>query len=183
MWRRPGRGASRGPISARLSVAAVLATVATAAGSGAGDPEPPALLCPEVAIINGLESFERQGTDGSGELAYRAAMENIDGACRVEGDDLLVDIRIDLVAQPGPALASSTLELPYFVSVSRPDGGVIDRQDFVGRVAVPPGARSAGVTETFTQRFVGLAEGAADYEVLFGFALPEDEALRQRAAP
>jgi hypothetical protein len=168
----------------RLAAVAVAALGCVAvAGCAGGDPEPPAPLCPEVAIINGLESFERQGTDGSGELAYRAAMENIDGACRVEGDDLVVDIRIDLVAQPGPALASSTLELPYFVSVSRPDGEVIDRQDFVGRVAVPPGARSAGVTETFAQRFVGLAEGAADYQVLFGFALPEDEALRQRATP
>jgi hypothetical protein len=181
--RRLGQSAPRAPASARLALAAALAVAAGAGCSGGGDQEPPAPLCPEVAIINGLESFERQGTDGSGELAYRVAMENIDGACRAEGEDLVVDIRIDLVAQPGPALASGTLELPYFVSVSRPDGEVIDRQDFVGRVAVPPGARSAGVTETFTQRFVGLAAGAADYQVLFGFALPEDEALRQRGAP
>jgi hypothetical protein len=164
--------------------AAVAATALAAAGcTGGSDGPPPPPLCPDVAIINGLERFERQATDGSGELAYRAAMENIDGGCRPEGDDLLVDIRIDLVAQPGPAAPGSTIDLPYFVAVSRPGGELVDRQDFVARVPLTPGARSAGVTETFTQRFVGLAEGAADHQVLFGFALPEDEALRQRADP
>jgi hypothetical protein len=45
---------------------------------------------------------------------------------------------------------------------------------------VPRGTRSAGVTETFTQRFIGRRDGASGYQVLFGFDLPQGEALRQR---
>jgi hypothetical protein len=87
---------------------------------------------------------------------------------------------IDLVVQPAGVASDAVLELPYFIAVSGPDGTVIDRQDFVGRVAVARGAKRAGITETFTQRFVGRAQGVANYQVLFGFALPTDEALRLR---
>ena len=101
------------------------------AGCSGNDPPPPP-LCPEVGIINGLEDLEQQAADGSGQLAYRAAMENLDGACKAEGGDLAVEIAIDLVVQPGPAAPAGIIELPYFVAISAPDGRVLDRQDFVG---------------------------------------------------
>jgi hypothetical protein len=158
---------------------AALLTVGLAA-CGAGRDGPPAALCPRVAIINGLESLERPMPDGSGEIAYRAALENIDGRCRPEDGDLLVDIVIDVVVNPGQGFEERLVELPYFVAVSAPNGDVLDRQDFVAKINLAPGARSSGITETFSQRFAGLEEGAAGYQVLFGFALPPEEALRQR---
>ena len=79
----------------------------------------------------------------------------------------------------GPGDAGGTLELPYFVAVSAPDGEVIDRQDFVGRVTVPgrrpPRRRDRDLQPAFRRP----RRGRAGYQVLFGFALPEDEALRQ----
>jgi hypothetical protein len=138
-------------------------------------------LCPRVAIINGLGSLERPEPGGTGEIAYRAALENIDGSCRPDGNDLAVDITVDVAVEPGPALRSGgQVEVPYFVAVSAPNGDVLDRQDFVARIELTPGARGGGVTETFTQRFVGQKAGAAGYQVLFGFTLPESEALRQK---
>jgi hypothetical protein len=160
------------------AAAGVLLTALT--GCSSGPSAPPAPLCPRVGIIGGLESLERQAGGGSGQVAYRAAMENVDGACRAEGNDLVVDITIDLVVQPGPGIGGTLVELPYFVAVSAPNGDLLDRQDFVGKINVPRGSRSAGVTETFTQRFIGRREGASGYQVLFGFDLPEGEALRQR---
>jgi hypothetical protein len=138
---------------------------------------PPAPLCPKVGIISGLEHEERTAADG--QSIYRAAMENVDGACQAEGGDLLVEIAIDVVVQPGPALTQTLVELPYFVAVSEPGGSMLDRQDYVARVEVPRGARRAGVTETFRQRFLGREAGASGYEVLFGLSLPEAEAMRQ----
>ena len=163
----------------RAGSAGMMVLAAALAGCSSKDPSP-APLCPTVGIINGLQSFDRPAPDGSGGQGYHAAMENVDGVCRTEGNDLIIDMRIDLVVQPGPSVQGTTLELPYFIAVSLPSGDPIDRQDFVGRVAVPVGAKSAGTVESFSQRLVGLAKGAAGYEVLFGFALPEDEALRQR---
>lgn len=182
-WATPGAcdpraGGSRldRPLGFRL--APVLA--AALLGACAGSPEPAAPLCPQVGIINGLERLERTAPDGTGAVAYRAALENIDGVCRPEGNDLAVDITLDVVVHPGPALADRVIELPYFVAVSAPGGDVLERRDFVARVEVPPGTRVAGVTESFTQRFVGAATGVPDHQVLFGFALPAEQALRQR---
>jgi hypothetical protein len=138
---------------------------------------PPAPLCPRVGIISGLEHHEQTAADG--QVVYRAAMENVDGACQTEGGDLVVEIAIDVVVQPGPALSRTLVELPYFLAVSEPGGAMLDRQDYVARVEVPRGARRAGVTETFRQRFLGREAGANGYEVLFGFTLPEAEAMRQ----
>jgi len=155
----------------------VLAALAACAGD---DSPPPPPLCPKVGIINGLQGFERPAPGNSDEFGYHAAMENVDGACRPDQGDLVVEMAVDLVVRPGATLGGATLELPYFVAISRPDGQIVDRQDFVGRVSVPPVGRRAGATETFSQRFVGMAQGAAGYQVMFGFALPEPEALRQR---
>ena len=152
-----------------------------ALGGCAGDKAPPPPLCPKVGIINGLENFERQAADGRaaclpcGHGARRGwlwARERRSGR----------EISLDLIVEPGTAYAGGVTELPYFVAISAPDGTVIDRQDFVATVSVPTRARRGGVTDTFSQRFVGRAGGATQYQVLFGFTLPEDEALKQRNA-
>jgi len=166
--------------TAVLGIAAALLAAAGLAACSSGRNEPPPALCPRVAIINGLESLERPLLDGSDGIAYRAALENIDGRCRPVDGDLVVDIAIDVVVNPGQGREGRLVELPYFVAVSAPNGDVLDRQDFVAKINLAPGARSGGVTETFSQRFAGLGEGAAGYQVLFGFALPPEEALRQR---
>lgn len=158
-------------------IASALLAGALAACSGDDGPPPP--ICPEVGIVNGLEDLEREAVDGSGQLAYRAALENVSGGCHAEGGDLVVEIAIDLVVQPGPAVPAGIIELPYFVAISAPDGNMIDRQDFVARVTIPDGARRGGVTETFSQRFLGREVGATEYQVLFGFDLPDTEALQQ----
>lgn len=157
---------------------AVLGVMGLVAACSSDDPGQAVDLCPQVAIINGLESLEHK--DETGAVGYRAALENIDGACRVEGNDLQVDITVDVLVEPAKELTGSLVEIPYFVTVSAPNGDVLDRQDYVAKINLAPGARRGGVTETFTQRFVGRAAGAPDYQVLFGFVLPADEALRQR---
>jgi hypothetical protein len=163
-----------------LPAMALLLGGALAGCASGGDTAAPTALCPRVAIISGLDSLEQAGS-GSGEVAYRAALENITGRCRPDGNDLAVDIAVDVTVQPGPGLAGGgQVDLPYFVAVSAPNGDVLDRQDYVARIDLAPGARSGGVTETFSQRFVGQKQGASGYQVLFGFALPENEALRQK---
>jgi hypothetical protein len=146
----------------------------------------PRLVCPRPAIIDELGSVERHRPGASEQpenLLYRAALQNISGNCRAEGSDILIDVAVEVEVEPGLAFAGPTVELPYFVAVLAPGGEVLDRQDFLARIAVPAGARSAGSSERFSQRFLGLGpNGVPGYQVLFGFALPREEALR-RAPP
>jgi hypothetical protein len=162
-------------------IAGLAALAAAAAGCTRGEEDAAAIACPRPAIINGLESFERQNPAGAGGLAYRAAMENIEAGCRAEGGDLVVDSKVDLLVEPAAGLAANAVELPYFVAVSAPDGQVLDRQDYAARVVLPPGAHQAGTRESFSHRFVGMAAaGAPGYQILYGFALPREEALQRR---
>lgn len=149
-----------------------------AAGCTGGNEAP--LACPRPAIINGLQSLERHAGGGGGPLAYRAALENIGGSCAAVGGDLLINLSVDVVVEPGPAAPGGVVEVPYFIAVSSPTGDVVDRQDFIARIELPRGTRRAGSSEKFTQRFVGLGTGAPGYRVLAGFALPPGEALEQR---
>jgi hypothetical protein len=144
-------------------------------------------LCPRPAIVDGLASVERyrpgapEGDEAG--LAYRAALQNIGGACTAAGEDLEVQVAVELLVEPGPAFVGPVAEVPYFVAVVGPGDAVVDRRDYVARVTVPEGARRGGVSESFSQRFVGVGrQGGAGYRVLFGFALPREEGLR-RVAP
>ena len=105
-------------------------------------------------------------------------MEHVEGGCGPENGDLVVRSRSISSSSRGPP-AGGVTELPYFVAISAPDGTVIDRQDFMARSSVPLAPARGGVTETFSQRFVGREAGATQYQVLFGLTLPEDEAMQQ----
>lgn len=171
-----------------MRIAAVLAGLAASAallaGCSTGGGGAPPLLCPRPAIVDGLASVERYRPgvaegDESG-LAYRAALQNIGGTCTEDGQDLAVDVSVELVVESGPAVAGPVAEVPYFVAVIGPGDAVVDRRDYVARVTVPEGARRGGVSEGFSQRFAGVGrQGGAGYRVLFGFAVPREEGLRR----
>lgn len=160
-----------------LTCAIVLPCLLTA---GCGSRSEAPLVCPRPAIINGLASTERRAPDGP--LLYRAALENIGGTCTTDRGDLTTNLSIDVIVEPGPGLTGGTVEVPYFVAVSGPNGDIIDRQDFLARIDVPPGTRRAGSTESFNQRFVGLGSGTPGYRILIGLALSREESLERRQA-
>lgn len=168
---------------ASVALAAVLALAAVGGCSFGGD-DAPALACPQPAIVDGLASVDRYRPESAGrteDLAYTAALQNISGGCQVAGSDLLVELTVEVLVEAGPAFGGAAVELPYFVAVTTAAGQVIDRRDFTARVTVPAGGRRAGTTESFSQRFVGVGRrGAAGSQILFGFTLPRDEALRRQ---
>jgi hypothetical protein len=145
----------------------------------------PPLACPRTAIINELASLDhyRSGAPQQPEnLAYRTVLQNLNGTCTAAGQDVNVNVSVEVVVEPGPAFEGTSVDVPYLVSVLGPGGAVLDRKDFTAKVTVAPGARRGGTRESFAQRFVGIgpAKGSA-YQVLFGLAPPAGDA--ERLAP
>lgn len=166
---------------------ALASLVLILSGCGGGDAPAPTLACPQPAIIAELASFERYrdgtGQGGPDDLAWSAGLQNIGGSCTRDGADLAIALTVETTVAAGPAFAGEPVELPYFVAVTDAAGNVLDRTDYVARVALPAGQRRGGTLETLTQRFAGVGvNGAAGYAILFGFALPRDEALRRQPA-
>ena len=160
----------------RLLIAGLCLLPLAACGGGSGT-EAQALVCPRPAIIAKLASVERYRDGSAGgpadALLWRAALQNVRQRCAPEGGDLVVDVVVDTVVEPGPAFTGGPVELPYFVAVVTADGEVLDRKDFVATVPLAAGQRRGGTTEQVNERFVGRAEGGVQgYEVLFGLPPP-----------
>jgi hypothetical protein len=149
--------------------------------------EPPrtASVCPQPAILAGLESttvFVGGATSGpEQDLRYAAAMENIGGGCVYDDDGLTVDLTIDLVVEPGPAFTGGAVNVPWFVAVADDSGAIIDKTVLGSTIEVPTGAQRAGSREAIQQRFADLPpEVGGGYRLFLGLEIDRDEALRRR---
>lgn len=168
----------------RLSAAAALVGAAALAAC-AGSPETAPVPCPQARILAGLESttvFRGGASRGTeADLSHAVALQNIAGGCTYEDDGLVLNMTVDIVIDPGPALAGAQVTVPWFIAVAGPDGAIIDRQDFVATVPVEAGARS-GSREAVEQRYasVGTELGPA-YSLFLGLAIDPEEAMRRRA--
>jgi hypothetical protein len=156
------------------------------AGCGSDEPARRVSVCPQPAILAGLESttvFVGGATSGrEADLVYAAAMENIGGGCTYDGDGLKVDLAIDLLVEPGPAHAGGPVSLPWFVAVADGSGAIIDKTVLTSVVAIPPGAARGGSREAIEQRYAGIKpDSGAGYRIYLGLEIDRDEALRRRS--
>jgi hypothetical protein len=152
---------------------------------GRGEPARQASVCPQPAILAGLESttaFRGGATSGpESELLYFAAMENIGGGCVYDSDGLTVDLAIDLIVEPGPAFTGGPVTVPWFVAVADAAGTIIDKTVHSSTIEVPPGVVRGGSREAIQQRFAGLRpETGGGYRLYLGLEIDRDEALRRR---
>ncbi len=180
----------RGPISARDPIPAIRragrpiaavfwAAIVLAACSGNDEPPPD---CPEVAVINGLESatfYNPPATESLESLDYSVSLENLRGACSYTDGALDLSVSVDIVARFGPAFSRDTLEIPYFIAVENPSGDIVFKREFGTTIDPAPGNRSAGNREFFEQQVFGATpETGPDYSILFGLQIDRNQALR-----
>ena len=149
------------------------AIAATAGLAACGGSREVAAVCPDSAIIHGLDRL--YGEDAAGN-PLSVTMENIDGVCTHAGSRLSLEMSVDLVVEAPPGTS-----IPYFVVIADPAGALLDKAGFVATVPadVPDGA--IRLRETLVQDIDGVAAGtSAGYSVLFGLDLPTDIAIEQR---
>ncbi len=132
-----------------------------------------AAVCPDSAIIHGLDRL--YGEDAAGR-EVSVTLENIDGLCTYSGTRLSLDMSVDLVveAQPGTTI-------PYFVVVADPAGEVLDKTLFLATVPADASTSPIRLREQLVQEVNGVAAGTSgDYFILFGLDLPAEIAIEQR---
>jgi hypothetical protein len=127
------------------------------AGCGARVPPP----CPQVAVVSGLDRI-LVGGDGTAErLHHRGGLELRAVSCAYEAGGAVVDLSVDVAAEPGPAFTGGAVDLDYFVAVVAPDETVRDKSLLTTTIPLERGAGRAGFSETLRQRLPGVtaAEG------------------------
>jgi hypothetical protein len=134
-----------------------------------------AAVCPDSAIIHGLDRL--YGADAAGR-EVTVTLENIDGLCTHSGTQLSLDMSVDLVVEAPPGT-----NIPYFVVIEDPAGEVLDKTYFVATVPNEAVASPIRLREQLVQEVNGVAAGtSAGYSVLFGLDLPPEIAIEQRRA-
>ena len=150
-----------------------LTCLALAVIAGCSRGEQVAAVCPDSAIIHGLDRL--YGEDAAGR-EVTVTLENIDGLCTHSGDQLSLDMSLDLVVEAAPGTS-----IPYFVVIADPAGEVLDKAYFVATVPNEASTSPVRLREQLFQEVKGVAAGtSARYSVLFGLDLPPEIAIEQR---
>ncbi len=165
-WRR-----GRGPIAALALGLFVVACSST--------PDIPRARCPKVAFVYGLDTLSPI-EQGGRTLPAEARLLGLRGSCGYEDAGLELAYSVDIIVEPTAPLDATTVELPYFVAVTAPDGTVIDKRVFTARIEIDGSGKPAGSREEIAQTLEGVGpEQGAMYKVLVGFELPRSRAIEQ----
>ena len=173
--------------SARKNTGAVFATLAAGVLAGcAGDADPDAAEgCPRVAVVADAALVE-QFRPGPGrdltDLTTRAQIREISGGCWYDENGVTVEVELPIVAERGPAMTGSEVDLEYFVAVTDPEWNLVAKQDFTLRLRFEPGAGFAASRETVEQVIPLQSQRQAGfYQILIGFALDREQLGRNLA--
>lgn len=164
-----------------MSLRAPISGLAVILGlSGCAIPEIVPDTCPEVTIIKGLEraelKLERDGV--SSDLDMR--LGPIEGACLIEGDDVFLDYRFDIIVENNTPFNVNDLSVDYFIAVTR-NREIVDKSLFTSPTMDVAASTVEVIKEQFEQQ-IQLADDSApgSYRIMIGFDLPPEIGLRQR---
>jgi hypothetical protein len=89
--------------------------------------------CPSVEVLRDLGEVTRfnpgPGRDPT-DVRLHAWIDRVSGKCSLDGNDLLVDLSVRIVASRGPANRSQEANVPYFVAISDRSRNILNRRTF-----------------------------------------------------
>lgn len=185
------RARSRQPRPAP-SRAALWLALPLAAGGLAGcendDPNAFAPACAQVGILGDAADYSDYGASDSlpdlAKLVAHGSIAGVSGHCSAaaKGTQLHTEIRLDLAITRGPAAPGHTLDVPYFVAVTR-DGQVLSKQTLVAQAQFPDnGDRVLVRTDPLALDLpVTRARPGDSYRIEVGFQLSADQLAYNRA--
>ena len=162
---------------------ALLALGACQSGSGIGnafDSRQNAGTCPPAgAIYNASRIVQFSGDDQRFQnVEYSGEIVDVRLYCRYAGTDpVRAEIEIDFAFGKGPAGTSNRKDYTYWVAVTRRSGKVLNKEQFTVSADFSDGPVS-GTTEVLQRIIIPRADesvSAANFEVLLGFDLTEDQ--------
>ena len=139
-------------------------------------------LCPGAAILASTSSLTvlRKGAQGdpAGEI-YTAVMTDVKTDCDFDKDARTTssNLAIGFRATRPPSGAAAQYSVPYFVVATQAGGHILNKRTFIAQFSFAPGSGSAVFSDTVAQTLIDLEHGKrpADYEILVGFQLTQDQ--------
>jgi hypothetical protein len=174
--------------TSRITVAAVAALAVVAAGCSVIYPDrkkgPP---CPGGVIVRDL-SHMTVFRPGAGrditDIVFEARLPHITVACKYDDQGVEVQTALTLIGARGPANTTRTANLSYFVAILDPKNKIIAKKVFASDLRFPPNVDRGSTTDELVERIpVGKGVSAAEYVVVTGFQLDQNQLAYNRANP
>jgi len=144
----------------------------------------PPPICPGILVVGDARQVTKY-REGPGRDITDVAFEGVIGAggleCAVQRSEIVVDLRVEIGAQRGPAAGGRAGEFEYFVAIADADRNILARERFTTRVEFPPNVSRTGIFEELRQRIpIQAGQTGDDFTIYVGFQLSEEEIERNR---
>ncbi|MHA1113095.1 MAG: hypothetical protein ACTSRY_01120 [Alphaproteobacteria bacterium] len=142
-------------------------------------------LCPVAAVVGDARTVAQyapgQGRDLT-DVTFEAAIGAAVLACEFDKNELTVELRVEVIAQRGPADRSRRGDFEYFVAIADGQHNILAKERFTLSVAFPGNRTRVGVFEKLEQ-VIYLKQGEAgdSYDIYVGFQLDEGQLRENRA--
>jgi hypothetical protein len=144
--------------------------------------QPP--VCPDVLVVGDARQVTKYRA-GPGRDITDVSFEAVIGAggleCSVRRDEIVVDLRVEIGLQRGPAAPPGAGEVEYFVAIADSGRQILARQRFTTRVEFQANVNRSGVFEELRQRIpIKAGQTGDDFTIFVGLQLSEEEIERNR---
>ncbi len=153
-------------------------------GACSGSPEKVNRVCPQVAAVRELSSiadFGREEITNVNTLVAAGRIGAIEGKCKYDGDTILVDADVQMLAQRGKKLGSERVEFSYFAAVLGAGDTPVSKQNLTVQFRFD----GNGLAETVEKLRIAIPAGEnADgnqWRVLLGFQLSPEQLAYNRS--
>lgn len=135
--------------------------------------------CPPVQIAVPADRLGNNNDEG--EVRFVAVMEELLSSCRLDQDDIEVEISFTLSAERGPGLNNDLVPLTYFLATVDPNREIVDKQILDIQFDFGQDKALAALRETVTLRLPASTEASgANYSLYLGFQ-PDQQPVQKDA--
>lgn len=141
-------------------------------------------VCPRVSLLNEAAKMT-QYRAGPGrdliDVRFEARVHDVNWNCKYSKNRLRVVAAIDIVAHRGPASEEGNAVVPFFVAIIDKSQNIIAKEEFKSEIEFPDKRRRSGIREEIEQTvFLKKGESGADYEIIVGLQLNEQQLQQNR---
>jgi len=133
----------------------------------------PAAPCPSAVILRPLAQtavFAPGAARQPMGVAFYGVLSDVDAKCETAGGAVRASLDVVVVGERGPAAAKAdSVELQYFVAVTGADQSILSKRSFPLRIAIPPEAKRAGITDHIEEMIPLAGRAPGDLSIVLGF--------------
>jgi hypothetical protein len=134
--------------------------------------------CPQpltVADADRLTHFKPGAGKDPRDIAYEATLASARAVCEGSRRQILVNLTLRVVVQPGPSAEPGTTSVPYFVRVLDSSNSVVQSQEFTADFRLSPGKPPSASQEELALRLPYQGSDLAGYRIAVGLKPTPEE--------